>query len=62
MTYTTVPAFMIALGVYWFLGTKFASNKIDFDKIESIMKVLEDSFIISPWLLSSTCTGHRFGS
>ncbi|WP_283153125.1 Na+/H+ antiporter NhaC [Guptibacillus hwajinpoensis] len=51
MTYTTVPAFIIALGVYWYLGTKFTSNKIDFDKIESIMKVLQDSFVISPWLL-----------
>ena len=28
MTYTTVPAFIIALGVYWYLGTKLASIKL----------------------------------
>ncbi|MBN8210193.1 Na+/H+ antiporter NhaC [Bacillus sp. NTK071] len=51
MTYTTVPAFIIALGVYWYLGTEFGSNKIDFEKIQSIMIVLQENFVISPWLL-----------
>ena len=51
MTYTTVPAFIIALGVYWYLGREFGANKIDFDKIQSIMTVLQNNFVISPWLL-----------
>jgi Na+:H+ antiporter, NhaC family len=51
MLYTTVPGLLIALIVYAVLGRNFGSNKIDTNDIEQTINVLQDSFVISPFLL-----------
>ena len=50
MFYTTVPGLLIALGVYWYLGTSF-SGAAELTNIANTMTALEQSFVISPWLL-----------
>ena len=51
MIYTTVPAFLIALGVYWYLGRGFSKAGVDNQEIIEIMNVIQTNFMISPWLL-----------
>lgn len=51
MLYTTVPGLLIALIVYAVLGRNFGSNKINTNDIEQTINVLQDSFVISPFLL-----------
>jgi Na+:H+ antiporter, NhaC family len=51
MVYTTVPAFLIALGVYWYLGREFSNAGVDNQQILEIMNVIQSNFVISPWLL-----------
>lgn len=51
MLYTTIPGLLIALGVYTFLGRRFAGGNIDLENIQQTASVLKDSFLISPWLL-----------
>lgn len=51
MLYTTIPGLAIALGVYAFLGKKFASNHIEVTEIAETAKVLQESFVITPLLL-----------
>ncbi|KXH87060.1 Na+/H+ antiporter NhaC [Sporosarcina sp. HYO08] len=51
MLYTTIPGLAIALGVYTFLGNKFATSKMEAVEIAQTAKVLQESFLISPWLL-----------
>lgn len=50
MLYTTVPAAVIALIVYFFIGLNFSQNAIDEENITSVMNGLREHFIISPWL------------
>nr|WP_251009419.1 Na+/H+ antiporter NhaC [Bacillus sp. ISL-39] len=51
MIYTTVPAFLIALGVYWYLGRDFSNAGVDNQQILEIMNVIQKNFVVSPWLL-----------
>lgn len=51
MFVTTVPAFLIALGVYYYLGLQFASDNVDLAKVADIMQAMQKHFVISPWLL-----------
>lgn len=51
MVYTTVPAFLIALCVYWYLGREFSNAGVDNQQILEIMNVIQTNFVISPWLL-----------
>ena len=51
MLYTTIPGLLIALGVYAFLGRSFAGNQIEAFEIAQTSKVMQESFVISPWLL-----------
>ena len=51
MIYTTIPAFLIALGVYWYLGRDFSNAGVDNQQILEIMNVIQTNFVISPWLL-----------
>jgi Na+:H+ antiporter, NhaC family len=51
MIYTTVPAFLIALGVYWYLGRDFSNAGVDNQQIIEIMNVIQSNFVVSPWLL-----------
>lgn len=51
MFYTTIPGLVIALVVYAVLGRKFAKGNLDTEGINQTVQVLQDSFVISPWLL-----------
>ena len=51
MLYTTIPGLIIALGVYAWLGRRFADSTTDSSEITQTLNILEDSFVISPWLL-----------
>lgn len=51
MLYTTVPGLVIALAVYAFLGKDFGKGGVDTADIEKTMGVLQDNFVISPFLL-----------
>ncbi|MDV6379161.1 Na+/H+ antiporter NhaC [Sporosarcina sp. GW1-11] len=51
MLYTTVPGLLIALGVFAFLGRKFGTGEAELTSIAKTSQVMQDSFIISPWLL-----------
>jgi len=49
---TTVPAMLIALAIYWFVGFNLiGSNQVDFSKIEAITGGLENNFNLSLLLL-----------
>jgi NhaC family Na+:H+ antiporter len=50
---TTVPAMLIALGIYVWAGYNLIdSNGTSFERIDSITTALNDNFAISPWLLA----------
>lgn len=51
MLATTIPGFIIALIVYAFLGRRFSAESVDTTNIEQILHTLEQSFVISPFLL-----------
>ncbi|KAA0565807.1 Na+/H+ antiporter NhaC [Rossellomorea aquimaris] len=51
MLYTTIPGFVIALLVYAYLGRNFGKNGVDTAEIENTIGVLQDSFVVSPFLL-----------
>jgi NhaC family Na+:H+ antiporter len=51
MFYTTIPALVIAVLVYWFMGRQFGGNELNNENITEVMKVLSESFVISPGLL-----------
>ena len=51
MLYTTIPGLTIALVAYGYLGNKFATNKIEAIEIAQTAAVLQESFLITPWLL-----------
>ncbi|WP_135506423.1 Na+/H+ antiporter NhaC [Roseovarius aestuariivivens] len=49
---TTVPAMLIALGIYTWAGFALIDGgETSFERIESITSALQDNFWISPWLL-----------
>lgn len=51
MFYTTIPGVIISLIIYWFMGRQFAASNINNGNIDNIMTILQENFIISPWLL-----------
>lgn len=51
MFYTTIPGLLIALVAYWFMGRKYASDAIASNDINTVLAVMQENFIISPWLL-----------
>jgi Na+:H+ antiporter, NhaC family len=51
MLYTTIPGIIITLAVYGFMGRKFGNEGMDTASIDKTLGVLQDSFIISPFLL-----------
>ncbi|MCR9147702.1 MAG: Na+/H+ antiporter NhaC [Rhodobacteraceae bacterium] len=49
---TTVPAMLIALGIYTWVGfSMIDAENTSFERIESITTALQANFLISPWLL-----------
>ncbi|NSL52900.1 Na+/H+ antiporter NhaC [Calidifontibacillus erzurumensis] len=51
MFYTTIPALVIALVVYWILGRNYSGSELNNEKILEVMNVLNENFFITPWLL-----------
>ena len=51
MLYTTIPGFIIALVIYAILGKNFGKGDMNAENIEQTMRILQDSFLISPYLL-----------
>ncbi|MDA8354692.1 MAG: Na+/H+ antiporter NhaC, partial [Firmicutes bacterium] len=51
MLYTTVPGILIALVVYGFMGMRFGGREMNGTHIEHTIQVLQDHFVISPYLL-----------
>ena len=51
MTYTTLPALVIALVLYGLLGLKYGGGELDTRGITAILATLDAKFTISAWLL-----------
>lgn len=51
MMYTTVPSFLIALLLYFFIGLRYDTSSIDLKNIIVIKEALSSTFLITPWLL-----------
>ncbi|WP_323704165.1 Na+/H+ antiporter NhaC [Mammaliicoccus sp. Dog046] len=51
MFYTTVPAVIISLIVFFVLGRQFSVDNMNQGKIDNINAEMLDKFVISPWLL-----------
>lgn len=50
MMWTTVPAYLLSLLVYGFVGMQ-ATGNVDISKISEITNVLEKQFMLTPWSL-----------
>jgi len=51
MVYTVVPAYIIALGLYAFLGARFSGGVLDSQNIEIMLTTIKSQFFIHPLLL-----------
>ncbi len=51
MIYTTGPSYLLAAVLYGIIGMKFAGGHISSDKIDIILRTIQDHFQISPLLL-----------
>lgn len=51
MFITTIPAYCVALGVYYYLGLQFDANTMNLARIDEVMQIMQKNFVISPWLL-----------
>lgn len=52
MMWDTIPAFVIALVIYWIVGNQYVSNLADADQVDSILASLSQEFNIQPVLLA----------
>ncbi len=51
MVYTVVPGYIIALGLYAFLGTRFSGGVLESQNIETMFTTIKSQFFIHPLLL-----------
>lgn len=51
MFYTTIPALVISLVAFFFIGIRFGDKNFDTKNIDEILTTMQDSFVITPWLL-----------
>ncbi|MYL40617.1 Na+/H+ antiporter NhaC [Virgibacillus massiliensis] len=51
MMYTTIPALVIALVIYTFLGLQFSETQSSIAQVQALQDQLSGIFEISPWLL-----------
>ena len=51
MMWDTIPAFVIALVIYWIMGARFSAEAASPEEVTTIMEGLRGAFAISPWLL-----------
>ncbi|MCL4123407.1 UNVERIFIED_CONTAM: hypothetical protein GTU68_032795 [Idotea baltica] len=50
MLWTTVPSMLIALGLFWYLGSTLATQAIDQADVTALSDLIADRFTVSPWL------------
>ncbi|HLS09127.1 Na+/H+ antiporter NhaC family protein, partial [Lentibacillus sp.] len=51
MFYSTIPGLVIALIVYWILGRNIGGGSINESEIGQTAAIMQENFLISPWLL-----------
>ncbi|WP_325980978.1 Na+/H+ antiporter NhaC [Staphylococcus equorum] len=51
MFFTTIPALVISLVTFFFIGIRFGDKNFDTKNIDEILTTMQDSFVITPWLL-----------
>lgn len=51
MVYTTGPAYIISLIIYFFIGNHYSQMELDFSKINIILSNIDSNYVISPFLL-----------
>ncbi|WP_199187230.1 Na+/H+ antiporter NhaC [Staphylococcus xylosus] len=51
MFYTTIPALVISLIAFFFIGQRFGGRNFDTKNIKDILATMQDNFLITPWLL-----------
>ncbi len=51
MVYTVVPAYVISLGLYVFLGARFSGGVLESQNIETMLSTIKSQFFIHPLLL-----------
>lgn len=51
MFYTTVPALVITLVFFFFIGQRFGASHFDTKNIDTILQTMQDNFVITPWLM-----------
>lgn len=51
MFYTTIPAVIIALIAFFFMGMQYGNKNFDTKRIDAILNTMQDNFVITPWLL-----------
>lgn len=51
MLASTIPAFLIAMGVYLYFGMSFDTSSAELGRIDEILTVIDKNFVVSPWLL-----------
>jgi NhaC family Na+:H+ antiporter len=51
MFYTTIPATVLCIVVYWFLGRQYAGGELDDSNIVVITDTLKNMYSITPWVL-----------
>ncbi|SFE86559.1 Na+/H+ antiporter NhaC [Alteribacillus iranensis] len=51
MMFTTIPALIISLILYFILGLSFSSSSSNIEQVAAIQNSLSDIFTLSPWLL-----------
>ena len=51
MLYTTMPAYIISLALFTFIGVSGKTAMSNQETIETVLNVMSTNFVISPWLL-----------
>ncbi|OOF42387.1 Na+/H+ antiporter NhaC [Rodentibacter rarus] len=51
MLTATLPAYLIALGFYWYMGMQFDTSHTNLSHIQNVMENINQHFVVSPWLL-----------
>ncbi|MEL7500754.1 MAG: Na+/H+ antiporter NhaC family protein [Planctomycetota bacterium] len=50
MLWTTVPSLLIALGVFYYLGTSLDASAANSEDVAALSELIASRFVISPWL------------
>ena len=51
MLWTTIPSFVISVGIFALIGAGYSSSSVDDSQIQMICDVLKSNFRITPWIL-----------